>query len=114
MEIKMEKLNEKIKTMINRRTLVSLYNEIKNNPLRTWIARDLGGGYIKTYLQTLLELGLIKRVETHYMAGAGLRVERSTDGYRYNSKYMSKRSINSFIINNEEVITNDAIEKENE
>ena len=70
--------------MINRCSLVRVYNRMKKEPLKVWVCKDLGDNYKsnRTYLQVLKEMGLIEQVNAVYDYGKWHQTRRDVKGYR--------------------------------
>jgi len=83
---KKTKQSLRIGKMIKRITLLKLYKIIKSEPKKNWKASDFSSkGYFyntKTYLQTLLELGLIKRTNINYDKWNWYKGKRTVCGFK--------------------------------
>lgn len=84
---------QRIGKMVKRSSLLKIYKIIKSEPKRIWKATDFNDGFyysVKTYLQTLLELGLIERKEISY------------NPELYSTKYNGKRTVCGFKLKSKE------------
>jgi hypothetical protein len=87
------KQKQKVGKTVKRSALLRIYKVIKSEPERIWKATDFNDSFyysVKTYLQTLLELGLIERKEISY------------NPELYSTKYNGKRTVCGFKLKSKE------------
>ena len=76
----------KLNRLIDKGKLIHIYKQFKNNPLKIFIASDFSKVDRHTirirYINTLIILGVIKRVPTMYRCGVKYKAIRMVKGYK--------------------------------
>lgn len=78
--------------------LVRIYKIIKNEPLKVWVKSDfkfflMGVHGIESYLNILIRLGLIKKVNAVYYHGLNYKTLSGVKGYKYNNNQNNNQNL---------------------
>lgn len=71
-------------TYLIKTRLIKIYQRMKNNrdKLRMWVAYEFGQNNPRQYLETLVSLGIIKRVVAVYKIGGKNHLRKGVKGYK--------------------------------
>ena len=76
--------------MMDRRILVNTFNFFKQEPLKIFVVKDFakcdGSRFKSKYLNTLISLGLIEKVDVIYKCGLNLNSKNYINGFKLNRK----------------------------